>query len=353
MRYRALLVAPPSGGRTKPVRLLCGVACAALFAFCAPVPAFAGGVIVSAFYYPWFGTSPEDGDYAHWAQNGHAPPVDIASNYYPVYGPYSSSNAAVIAAQFTELQRAGINELAVSWWGRGSPEDQRLQEIVTESDQTGVAVAAHIEPYAGRTVASITADAIYLRSLGVRTVYVYQAFAGLDPADWAPANDALHAQGLTTFAQTGLIGQAATAHFSGIYTYDTVTYGARVLSRLCSEAHAKGLLCAPSVGPGYDARRAVGDPHVKPRNHGQTYDAMWHAALSAGADRITITSFNEWQEGTQIEPAAAALRLGAYRYFSYDGAWGLHGVAAENSYLDRTAYWANLFAQQVSPKRSQ
>jgi glycoprotein endo-alpha-1,2-mannosidase len=69
---------------------------------------------------------------------------------------------------------------------------------------------------------------------------------------------------------------------------------------------------------------------------------MWHAALAAGADRITITSFNEWQEGTQIEPAVP-LRLGEYRYVSYDGAWGLHGAAAENAYLTRTAYWANLF----------
>ena len=324
----------------------------AVLALCAPVSAFAGRAVVSAFYYPWFGTSPEDGGYAHWAQNGHAPPVDIASNYYPVYGPYSSSNAAVISTQLFELQRAGIDELAVSWWGRDSPENQRLPEIVTAGSQAGVTVAAHIEPYAGRTVASITADATYLRSLGIRTIYVYQAFVGLQPADWAAANDALHAQGLTTFAQTGLVGQAAAGHFNGIYTYDTVTYGARVLSRLCSEAHAKNLLCAPSVGPGYDARRAVGDPHVKPRRHGQTYDAMWHAALAAGADRITITSFNEWQEGTQIEPAATALRLGGYRYFSYDGAWGLHGVDAENAYLDRTAYWANLFAKQAALKPS-
>jgi hypothetical protein len=69
---------------------------------------------------------------------------------------------------------------------------------------------------------------------------------------------------------------------------------------------------------------------------------MWHAALAGGADRVTITSFNEWQEGTQIEPAIA-LRLDGYRYVSYDGAWGRHGPAAETAYLDRTAYWANLF----------
>ena len=50
---------------------------------------------------------------------------------------------------------------------------------------------------------------------------------------------------------------------------------------------------------------------------------------------MTITSYNEWHEGTQIEPARAVGRA----YLSYDGAWGLHGRAAQRAYLDRTAYW--------------
>jgi glycoprotein endo-alpha-1,2-mannosidase len=313
-----------------------------LLALLVPVAGPAEGpAVVSAFFYPWFG-SPADGGYAHWAQNGHAPPVDIASNYYPAYGPYSSSNSAVITVQLGEVVRAGIDELAVSWWGRGSKEDNVLPDVLAGAAHAGIQIAAHVEPYNGRSVTSVLADAAYLRSLGIRTMYVYQAFAGVDPPDWAAANDAIHALGMTTFAQTVLVGQAAAGHFSGIYTYDTVTYGARMLPRLCNEAHAVHLLCAPSVGPGYDARRAIGDPHVKPRRHGLTYDTMWHAALAAGADRVTITSFNEWQEGTQIEPAIP-LRLGEYSYGSYDGAWGLHGAAAENAYLDRTAYWANLF----------
>jgi len=312
---------------------------------CTAAPSYASAPVVAAFYYPWFG-SPEDGGYAHWAQNGHAPPVDIASNYYPAYGPYSSSNAAVIATQLSEAARAGIDELAVSWWGRGSSEDKVLPDILAGAAGTGVQIAVHIEPYSGRSVASVLADAAYLRSLGIRTIYVYQAFAGIAPADWASANDALRAAGMTTFAETALVGQAAAGHFSGVYTYDILTYGARVLGRICSEAHAVGLICAPSVGPGFDARRATGDPQVKPRRHGLTYDSMWHAALAGGADRVTITSFNEWQEGTQIEPAIP-LRLGEYRYVSYDGAWGLHGLAAQNAYLDRTAYWSGLFRREV------
>ena len=152
------------------------------------------------------------------------------------------------------------------------------------------------------------------------------------------------------YAQTDLVGQAVAGDFTGIYTYDIVTWTAAKFTRLCAEAHAHGLLCAPSVGPGYDARRSTGDPHIKPRRDGLTYDSMWRGAIRAGADSVTITSFNEWQEGTQIEPAAPPERHGNVPYVSYDGAWGLDGHAAEPAYLDRTAYWAALFDGRGGPQ---
>jgi hypothetical protein len=162
-------------------------------------------------------------------------------------------------------------------------------------------------------------------------------------AEWATANDAL-GPGIELLAQTSLAGAAAAGHFDGVYTYDIVTYGGGSFARICNEAHARGLLCAPSVGPGYDARRGSRDPRVKPRRDGRTYDAMWRAALGARADRVTITSYNEWHEGTQIEPAADGreCRRGRYRYASYDGAWGYRGLGAGYAYLDRTAYWSSV-----------
>ncbi len=307
----------------------------------------AAGVRVSVFYYPWYGTMSHDGAFQHWGQRDHVPPNDIASAFYPARGLYSSSDRLVISAQMDEIHAAGIDEIAVSWWGRGSAEDARLPVLVSAARADGIAVAVHLEPYPGRTVATTVDDLDYLRGYGVRTFYVYRAL-DLPTADWGASKAALHARGSVLFAQTDLAGAAAAAGFDGVYTYDIVTYGGDKLARLCNEAHAQHLLCAPSVGPGYDALRGSGDPRVKPRRNGATYDSMWRSALAARANRVTITSFNEWHEGTQIEPADGPRRHGRYRYGSYDGAWGAHGIAAEDAYLRRTRYWADVF-RSTSP----
>lgn len=310
----------------------------AMLVLVAPATARAGGV--TAFYYPWYGTPAVDGTFQHWSQRGAAPPATIASNYWPARGIYSSSSQSVLDAQMAEIHRAGIATIAVSWWGRGSPEDLRLPSVIAAARRHGVGVAVHIEPYDGRTVASTGADIVYLRGLGVRTFYLYRPF-DLPPGSWAPLNDALAPAGVRVLAQTGLVGQAVAGHFAGVYTYDVVTYGGDTFARICHEAHAAGLLCVPSVGPGYDARRASGDPRVKPRRDGATYDAMWQAAIQAGADAVTITSYNEWHEGTQIEPAVA--HPGSN---SYDGAWGVTGAAAADAYLDHTQAWSLLWAER-------
>jgi hypothetical protein len=307
--------------------------------------------LVTAFYYPWFATTAQDGTYAHWAQDGGDPPDDIPSAYYPTLGVYSSDNPKVLDAQMLEIRSVGIGQIAVSWWGRGSPEDQRLPAVVQAARLRQIGVAIHLEPYTGRNVASVEADVAYLQqTYGIDTFYIYQPFASSPPATWAPANDLWRSEGVTVFAETSLPGQAAAGHFTGLYTYDIVTWNASKFMRICTEAHRVGVLCAPSVGPGFDSIRAEGNPVVKPRLRGRTYDSMWHAAIAAGADQITITSFNEWQEGTQIEPAApSGSHGGSYLYQSYNGAWGLTGVAAEWAYLDRTAHWVAMFERSLAP----
>jgi hypothetical protein len=287
---------------------------------------------VGIFYYPWFATPRADGHYAHWQQGGSSPPANVASSFYPSRGPYSSADIVVVEAQMREIAAAGIGTVITSWWGRGSLEDRRLPLLLAAADRHGLAVAAHLEPYEGRTVASTGEDIGYLQALGVQDFYVWASTA-LPDAEWAALN--ARVAGARTFANTNLAGRAAAGGFDGIYTYDVLLFEGRLFPRLCAQARKLGLLCAPSVGPGYDARRATPDRRVRSRRNGGTYDAMWRGAVQARADLVTITSYNEWHEGTQIEPARGARR----GYEGYDGAWGLRGRAAETAYLDRTAFW--------------
>jgi hypothetical protein len=295
---------------------------------------------VAAFFYPWYGTPQHDGAWRHWDQRGAQPPARIASAFYPSRGAYSSGDARVLAAQMRELRAAGVDDVVVSWWGRGEPEDARLHAVAAAARSAGLTVAAHLEPYAARTAATAARDIEYLQSLGIGDVYVYGAQD--QPAEsWHEALD--HLTGVRVFAQTSLVGFAARAGFEGVYTYDVLAYGPATFARLCGQARRAGLLCAPSVGPGFDARRAVGETRVKPRRAGATYDGMWRSAIRARPAIVTITSYNEWHEGTQIEPAQ---RRRGYR--SYEGAWGLHGRAAERAFLDRTAEWSARFRARAA-----
>jgi glycoprotein endo-alpha-1,2-mannosidase len=287
---------------------------------------------VGIFYYPWFGTPRRDGAFAHWQQGGSAPPASVASGFYPARGPYSSADSLVLDAQMREIAAAGIGTVISSWWGKGSLEDRRLPQVIAAARAHGLSVAAHLEPYGGRTVATTEADIAYLRELGISDFYVW-ASVELPDAEWAELNT--RTGGVRVFANTNLAGRAAAGKFDGLYTYDVLLFDGVLFPRLCGQARKLGLLCAPSVGPGYDARRATGDARVRPRRHGATYDRMWRGAVRARADLVTITSYNEWHEGTQIEPA----RAGRRGYQSYDGAWGLRGRAAETAYLDHTALW--------------
>jgi hypothetical protein len=64
---------------------------------------------------------------------------------------------------------------------------------------------------------------------------------------------------------------------------------------------------------------------------------------------VSVTSFNEWHEGSTIEPARSTPPAGA-GYLTYAGAYGTSGAAAETAYLDRTAYWAGELARRAGAR---
>jgi hypothetical protein len=316
----------------------------------APRPAVAPAE-VSIFFYPWYATpatAPRTA-YRHWEQNGHTPPDDIGANFYPAGGLYSSLDPAVLARQAAQMAASGVDTVVSSWWGQGAYEDWMLPDLVAATKAAGLRLAIHLEPYKGRTAAGAAADVAYLRTLGINEIYVYQADTAGPASDWAAVTAAN--PGVRFLAESGNLSSmltgsfadyAAAAGFDGIYTYDAVRYGAAEMAATCGAARQRRLLCAPSVAPGFDARRS-GSPQlgVVDAAGGARYDALWRAALAASADVVSITSWNEWHEGTQIEPAKPyCFPSDGFCSPGYDGVYSRFGTAAQTAYMDRTASWS-------------
>ncbi|WP_218671603.1 discoidin domain-containing protein [Microbispora sp. GKU 823] len=309
------------------------------------------------FYYPWYGSPSVNGSWRHWQQGGHTPPADIGSDLYPALGAYDSGDVAGTVAQHMKwIRQAGVGVLVYSWWGRGSYEDTLVRQVLDAAQAQGLKVAWHLEPYEGRTADSTVADIRYIDATygGHPAFYraadqgnrpAFYVFESLRVADWS-ALDQVNRDNIV-LAQT--TDTTKIAHFSGMYTYDAIA-GATAPGWKNASDYAKqhGLVWAPSIGPGYVDDRAV-PGNTTPtlgRANGATYDKEWANALDPATGGlptwVSITSFNEWHEGSVIEPASGTPPAG-YGYQTYEGAYGRTGAAAETAYLDRTKYWTTEF----------
>ena len=106
----------------------------------------------------------------------------------------------------------------------------------------------------------------------------------------------------------------------GFYTYfasDGFAYGSTTSNwpKMSAFARKYNLIYIPSVGPGYiDTRiRPWNEKNTKSRDMGRYYEKMYADAVQTNPDFVSITSFNEWHEGTQIEPSVPK-KIGKYTY---------------------------------------
>jgi hypothetical protein len=325
---------------------------------------------VAAFYYPWYGNPSVDGQWRHWTQNNHLPSDDIASDYYPALGPYSSRDPEIIAQHMKWLQQAGIGVIITSWWGQGSREDEVVPLLLQTAEGYGIKVAFHIEPYNGRTPESLVSDIQYIydqygsspaffrstatsryspsdQPKGMFFVWSIQDQGTNDFSYWQKALDEIHA-----LPESGLViansleaGWVAGSHFDGLYNYASLH-----LEQTNGFDWARSLppdsLYVPSVLPGFSAKRVgYADTTYVPRNEGSTFDAQWTAALGTGIEPalVTITSFNEWHEGSMIEPPQVGVSDGnGYSYADF-------GALPPEGYLTQTHDWIDKYLAMSWP----
>jgi len=317
-----------------------------------------GPIGTAIFYYPWYDNPTDGEEWRHWddpnpdAEPGVFQPDAglIAADFFPARGLYSSRVRSVADQHMADIAAAGVRTVVISWWGRESFEDDVLPIVVAAARAAGLEPAIHLEPYRGRTPERVAQDVGYLTAAhGIGNVWIY-ASDGPAAEAWRTATDSFadvvfwgHSgpgNAATTFP-----AYAARAGFDGVYTYDALRYSPESFERVCAQSRARNLLCSPSVNPGYD------DTTIRPqsgqqrsREGGGRYDGYWRGAMSAGPDVVSITSYNEWHEGTQIEAATPKCVAGARCYEHYEGAYGRSGAAAAGAYLERTRAWTDALA---------
>jgi hypothetical protein len=337
------------------------------------VPVRAQNNDVFCFYYNWYGNPAHDGKYIHWAhpvmRSGPSDSTtrslpggnDIAANFYPALGAYSSLDGAIVKQHMQMIVQAGIGVIVVTWWNKDDFMDKSIPLILNEAAAAGIKVAFHIEPFNGRNAVT-TRQAIeyitdtygkhpaFYRSTKHQNkpfIFIYDSY--LTPAkDWA---ELLQPNGAVSIRNTKydavMIGLWVKKNeeaffkgsgFDGMYTYFAAsgfTYGSTPANWPAMQqwAVANKKIFIPCVGPGYiDTRvRPWNDKTTRARAGGAYYGDMFKKAIESKAPYIGITSFNEWHEGTQIEPAVPFAPK-EFKYLDYT-------PAEPDYYLKLTKRW--------------
>jgi hypothetical protein len=256
-------------------------------------------------YYPWYGGPP---DYDHWTYLDRNPPIDISSPYMPRLGPYDVRSTAVLEQHARWINEAGVGAIALSWWGRGSWQDQRVPLIMDVMKDYGIKVTFALEPYADDRGLRYAEDVLFLISeYGEKRHFdtfllpqnadgssgpVFKGFALILPetstdclgvtrpialytpdSEWRRQTDTLRQtlraefDHITLLADSINFGRTPASGFDGIGIYDNYI-GPERYPELAGAASTQGLVFSFNVNPGYyqiEPRDVSGNPCYAPR----------------------------------------------------------------------------------------
>jgi hypothetical protein len=313
---------------------------------------------VMAFYYPWYGTAGGPGGAGrtvHWGRID-ADNKDIqASTDYPQLGAYDSHDPKIIGQHCQWAKDAGIDTLIVSWWGHNHYTDRAMGAILDGCARRGLSACIYYETVpkpqtpesAAEDIIKVVnrygGDPAHLKLNGKPVVFVYgRALQELGLMGWLSALKQVNAEYKGGVAAIGdQFGYGAARVFDGLHTYNTAGHlQGRDLAdarRWAAETYASwvqlsdgaGKISAITVIPGYDDTKIRKPGLALKRYDGQFYRAQWEEAIKADPHWVLITSFNEWHEGSEIEPS---LQYG-------------------RQYLDLTAEYAKSFKGNKSARR--
>lgn len=314
---------------TGAVLLLAGVSqCVARGAAAAKQP------LIVAHYMPWFEAKPAARRWGwHWTMNAFSPQKinggrrSIASHYYPLIGPYDSGDPDVIEYQLLLMKLAGIHGVIVDWYGLSNVSDypaiHRNTGALLESaakigllvgicyeDQTitKLVEAGHLSPsdrvaHARREMEWLRANwftkPAYLRLNGKPLLLSFGS-EGLTDDEWAQVFGAAQDAPLY-LSEHRRRGVAA-----GTFDWPRPQLGLGGLDTYYQSVDGEPVFM-PVAFPRFNDIYEEGKAHKSypriPDDRGRTFVTTFERALNSGAPLVQIATWNDWGEGTVVEPS--------------------------------------------------
>jgi hypothetical protein len=280
--------------------------------------------LVLAHYFAWY-----DGD--GWND------CNISAGDKPVQ-PYDSNDPVAIAKHIQLAQAIGLNGFTLHWFAPGDRTDQNFNTLLNQAYGTNFAATVvfshHIWHGLSRPTSQNISEALtylmtqysqhpnFLRVDGQPVIFFTDIYRA--PANalqfWASVRDQVDPARQTLWIAEGL-DPAYLNVFDGLYVFKIshadYPHDYEKSSRWAgwvraSEAQTgQPKLWIATISPGWDDLRSDCKPDVRVDNrphrldraNGAIYQATFQAALASNPDWLILSSFNEWVEGSYIEPS--------------------------------------------------
>ena len=302
------------------------------------------GGLVLTFYYPWYATPwGPSGFWGHWENVTYN---DIGNTpFYPLFGVYDSNDSRVIDAQMELMKEIGIDGVVVSWWGPGGFEDKVFPLILDSAFNHGLKATIYYESYRpwddeGMTNATRIAGELayvvnnyaghpgFLKIDDKPVIFIYAVTGHHRTADfWSDVRRNLESIVGRVYLIGDVRGLDYTSVMDGFHNY--IVFTPEEMNRIYRDYYERyqrtgtinldfdtaisiigsgGNITVErkinfyTVTPGYNDTEIRSPGNILPRNNGDTYRDFWENALNNKARWILVSTWNEYHEGTTIEP---------------------------------------------------
>ena len=286
---------------------------------------------VLAFYYTWYGTPEHHGRWVHWNRVDAENHEISASTHYPALGAYDSHDPQTIDAHIDLAKKAGVDGFICTWWGQGTFDDRALVTVLERTAKKDFSIGIYWETAPGndqaqvdRAVADLSyvlqrygAHPAFLKVDGKPVIFVYgRVMDEVATPQWPAIISEVERRnpgGVVLIADG--YNQRNARLFDGIHTYNICGWvqgkeldALREITRPAFAepvqlARQNSKIACITVIPGYDDTK-IRKPGINALRHdGGTYRVLWEEAIRSDPDWVLITSWNEWHEGSEIEPS--------------------------------------------------